>query len=83
MTTAATYTDAQARQLHVLTLRGWQLRITRRDDDQLVLHVIGTDPHGTTHSGRINADGRLYAEPLDPARRPEWVAVSAPAEDPS
>ena len=74
------FTDAQARQLHVLSVTGWTLEVTRRDEEHLLLHVIGTDPAGDQVAGTINAAGELYAEPTDAALRPSWIAVGAPAE---
>lgn len=73
-----TFTDAQARQWHILDATGWTLEITRRDEEHLLLHVIGTDPAGGQIAGTLNPAGELYAEPTDPALRPGWIAVAAP-----
>lgn len=78
--TLDTFTDAQARQLHILHTHGWRLHVTRRDEEHLTLHVTGTDASDTQVTGTIDPAGGLVARPTDPALQPGWVTVSRPAD---
>lgn len=73
-------TDQQALQLLSLRADGWQVDAFGARD-RLIL-VRGSDRTGDPFRGHITDMGVLFGEPVDPARRPQWIGRSLPLSDP-
>lgn len=78
MTDLATFNDTQTRQLTILALRGFTLRVVWRDEEKHQVVVAGRDPANARLIGKVDVRGAFVGELID--FRPSLVAVSAPPE---